>query len=295
MKDTNSSMFDDNNPQTPSGSRKRRKLLWILAAAGLLGFNAYLLSKVNKVQEAAQTRQAELEQQVGDLEELLARREHSHLRQMEGLEEKLRTTSVETDARSRGEAKRQADRLSQTIAKKQHDQQEMFLDELGRVRSASDETKQGLVAVGGELEQVRSGLDATRASLNETSGMLVETQGAMERIDGQIDEHASEIARLRTLGARTIVTFELPRAKERTHVADVQLRLKGVSPGKNRYTIEVLSDDDLVTYKDRRLREPVEFYVDGAPKPYEIVVTRIDKDKVTGYLSKPKALEMARN
>ena len=85
----------------------------------------------------------------------------------------------------------------------------------------------------------------------------------------------------------------MAKSKTRARVKDVQLRLKNADNAKNRYTIEVLADDEVVLFKDQRLREPVEFYVTGANRPYEIVVTRIEKDKVTGYLSKPKAVELA--
>ena len=34
--------------------------------------------------------------------------------------------------------------------------------------------------------------------------------------------------------------------------------------------------------------EPVQFYIKGAPRPYEIVIFDVTKNQINGYLSTPK-------
>jgi hypothetical protein len=43
------------------------------------------------------------------------------------------------------------------------------------------------------------------------------------------------------------------------------------------------------------LNQPVEFYVMGVAQPYEVVVTDIEREQVTGYLATPKFKELASN
>jgi hypothetical protein len=58
--------------------------------------------------------------------------------------------------------------------------------------------------------------------------------------------------------------------------------------------MDVIADDQRVEKKDRTIHEPVQFYVSGARQPYEIVVNEVQKDRIVGYLSVPKALRAAR-
>jgi len=50
----------------------------------------------------------------------------------------------------------------------------------------------------------------------------------------------------------------------------------------------VVADDKTIEKKDKTADEPVQFYIHGVPRPYEIVVFDVTKDKVNGYLSTPK-------
>jgi hypothetical protein len=52
----------------------------------------------------------------------------------------------------------------------------------------------------------------------------------------------------------------------------------------------VLVVDDLeIEKKDKTLLEPVQFYRKGSRQLNEIVVYSVQKDRITGYLSTPKA------
>ena len=66
------------------------------------------------------------------------------------------------------------------------------------------------------------------------------------------------------------------------------LSVKKASRKRNRYTMELLVDDKKVEKKNRTLLEPVQFYLIGARIPQEIVVNKIEKNRIVGYLSSPK-------
>jgi hypothetical protein len=55
----------------------------------------------------------------------------------------------------------------------------------------------------------------------------------------------------------------------------------------------VVVEDKRIQKKDKTLYEPVQFYVQRAPVPYEIVVFTIKKNEIVGYLTTPKANGLA--
>ena len=56
----------------------------------------------------------------------------------------------------------------------------------------------------------------------------------------------------------------------------------------------VLVVDDLeIEKKDKTLLEPVQFYRKGSRQLHEVVVYSVQKDRITGYLSTPKAADAA--
>jgi len=107
-------------------------------------------------------------------------------------------------------------------------------------------------------------------------------------IDEKIATHEAGITALRELGERDRLAFRLSKSKSLQKVGNVQLRLRGADAKRNKYTLEVLADDTAVVKRERDVNEPVQFYVTGSTQPYEIVITRISKDEVTGYLATPK-------
>jgi hypothetical protein len=50
----------------------------------------------------------------------------------------------------------------------------------------------------------------------------------------------------------------------------------------------VTADDQVTEKKDKALNEPIQFYTLKAKQPYVIVVNKMNKDTITGYLSTPR-------
>ena len=74
-----------------------------------------------------------------------------------------------------------------------------------------------------------------------------------------------------------------------TGFGDITLLLKNSDVKKNRYTVQVMADDKLTEKKDRNINEPVQFYTArGGRIPYELVINKVDKNEIVGYLSTPK-------
>jgi hypothetical protein len=115
--------------------------------------------------------------------------------------------------------------------------------------------------------------------------------GDMGVMSGLIATNAKELQYLKDHGDRHIHEFTLTRKQKAQHpVRDVALVLKKADAKRSRFTLEVNADDRVIEKKDRTANEPVQFYVSRSRQPYEIVVNKVEKDSVSGYLAVPKLL-----
>ncbi len=73
-------------------------------------------------------------------------------------------------------------------------------------------------------------------------------------------------------------------------MGSIQIVLRDTNPKKNQYTIKVLADDNSFEKKNRSVNEPIFFFTGGNRVPLELVVNKVTKTTVSGYLSIPKAL-----
>jgi chromosome segregation ATPase len=282
------------NTEVRSGG-KGWKIAGVIAIAALIGFNVYLMNKVGDIETSSQSERAAMTAEVSDLEAALSAQTGAHEREISALQDSVEKTKAEAADRARAETRRSADQLSKLIAQKEREQQDRFLSEIGTVRGETDTNRKGIEDVSTRVVGVQGELDQTRESLNETAELLAGTQKDVDGISGRVGTHEAAIERLKMQGQRDVTKFQLPVSKERTKVETVQMRVKDIDYKKNRYTLEVMADDRIVTHKDRLLNQPVEFYVTGVAQPYEVVVTDIERDQVTGYLATPKFKELASN
>src|SRR5207245_8616589 len=98
-----------------------------------------------------------------------------------------------------------------------------------------------------------------------------------------------EIDQLRRMGQRDYFEFTVQRKAGATKVGAIQIELKDTNTKKNRYTINVLADDNSFEKKDRSVNEPIFFYTGGNRSALELVVNKVTKTTAAGYLSVRKS------
>jgi len=105
-----------------------------------------------------------------------------------------------------------------------------------------------------------------------------------------IARNASELAQLRKKGERDYVDLDLKRNSKTPfqQVGDIQLSVSKTDPKRQKYSVVILVDDNHLEKKDRTANEPVQFLVGHDKLRYELVINRVDKDRIQGYLSTPK-------
>jgi small-conductance mechanosensitive channel len=131
----------------------------------------------------------------------------------------------------------------------------------------------------GDVNGVKTDLDATKNSI----------QMARSEMGTLIARNHDEIDQLRRMGQRDYFEFTVQRKGGATKVGSIQVELKDTNTKKNRYTINVLADDNSFEKKDRSVNEPIFFYTGGTRQAIELVVNKVTKTTATGYLSVPKS------
>jgi hypothetical protein len=104
-----------------------------------------------------------------------------------------------------------------------------------------------------------------------------------------IARNHDEIDQLRRLGEREYVEFTIAGKNKPQKVGNVTVELKAVNEKKNQFSVAMTVEDKRFDKKNRALNEPIFFYASGTKIPEEIVINKVGKDTVSGYVSVPKA------
>jgi chromosome segregation ATPase len=142
-------------------------------------------------------------------------------------------------------------------------------------KAAADDLKNVDTKVGG----VRTDLDTTREDLK----MARSEMGTL------IARNHDEIDQLRRLGERDYVEFTITGKNKPQKVGNVTVELKGVSEKQGRFSVNLTAEDRQLQKKNRAMNEPIFFYLHGTKIPQELVINKVGKDTVSGYVSIPKA------
>jgi uncharacterized protein (DUF2141 family) len=142
-------------------------------------------------------------------------------------------------------------------------------------KAGSDDLKNVDTKVGG----VRTDLDTTREDLK----MARSEMGTL------IARNHDEIDQLRRLGERDYVEFTIAGKNKPQKVGNLTVELKGVNEKRGQYSVAMTAEDRRLEKKNRAINEPVFFYLSGTKIPEELVINKIGKDTVSGYVSIPKA------
>lgn len=156
-----------------------------------------------------------------------------------------------------------------------------------KVAEAQKDSDTKISSVSGDVKTVASNLETTRADLAASRRDLVDVKTALS---DQIAKNSSELATLRQKGEKDFFEFDIKKAKknEMQRVGDVRLALNDADPKKQRYGIVIQVDDSKLEKRDKLINEPVQFLVGKEQLRYEIVVNKVEKDRIVGYLSTPK-------
>lgn len=141
-------------------------------------------------------------------------------------------------------------------------------------KASSDDVK----TVDTKVGKVSTDLDKAVNDLNMTRSEL----GTL------IARNHDEIDVLRRQGERDYTEFTITGKNQPQKVGNVTLVLKGVNEKKNRSNIVYTVEDKNYEAKNANINSPLFFYLSGTHQPEELVINKVGKNTISGYLSVPK-------
>ena len=272
---------------------KHRVFLWTVSLIGAVAVNAYFVTRINQLEVETHTLRHTLNQEMARLQTSSTRQAGESRRAVDTLRAEFKASQTRKTKKVEANSQWRTKKLAESVAKKQHEQQEMLLGEIHTVSGKAGEAQEGVNQVRGELGEVKTDLDQIDFRVKESGAALKATRGHLMDLDGEVGRNRSSITDLRRLGEREYVPFTLSKSKGMTRVSGISMRLKNTSPKRSRYSLELIADDRTIEQNKKHAHEALRFYLAGSSQPFEIVVTSVGKDKVSGYVSKAK-VEMTR-
>jgi len=136
-----------------------------------------------------------------------------------------------------------------------------------------------------QQKELASTRDEVARAREDLQGKLSSTR---DELNGSIARTHDEVVTLAKRGERNYFEFQLSRSKQFQRVGPISLSLRKVNFKKKSYDVNLMVDDFQLNKKSVNLYEPVWITLSDRPQPLELVVNRIEKDKIQGYLSEPK-------
>jgi uncharacterized coiled-coil protein SlyX len=151
-------------------------------------------------------------------------------------------------------------------------------------------------AVDKKYEQLQSQLAEQEKQLKETQDEVAKDRSDLEGtinsarddLNGSIAKTHDELVALEKRGERSYFEFDLSKAKQFQRVGPITLSLRKADTKHKSYDLAMIVDDNELQKKKVNLYEPVWIHTETDSQPVQIVVNRIDKDAIHGYISAPK-------
>lgn len=251
-----------------------------LVAIGGLAFGWNASSKLDATQQAVNTQVKTMQQSVEQ--------------DMTSLKDRL-TQSEKTNADLQGDLKVVTDKLkiTQSQLKKAREEASQQIDATSQKLTALDTSVHSDLATkasADDLKNVDTKVGGVRTDLDQTTADL---KMARSELGTLIAKNHDQIDELRRLGERDYVEFTIAGKNKPQKVGNVTVELKKVDVKKNQFNVALTSEDKQLEKKNRTINEPIFFYTNGSRIPEELVINKVDKNKITGYLSIPKANQQA--
>jgi hypothetical protein len=234
------------------------------------GWTASTRSK--ELEQSLATQAQQFKQNDDVISQRLAKAEDTNA-QLEGelsvVTDKMKLTEGELS-----KARSQAKKIKEDDAKELAEMQNQTDAQLATKASVDDVNK-----IGTDVNGVKTDLDTTKNNLQMARGEF----GTL------IARNHDEVEELRRLGERDYYEFTIDKKNSREKVGNLMVELHATNLKKSQYGVTIFVDDQRHDKRNLTANEPLYFFESGARAPLEFVVNQVGKDKITGYLSVPKA------
>jgi chromosome segregation ATPase len=145
-------------------------------------------------------------------------------------------------------------------------------------------------------QQLEARLTEEQKQLAETREQVAQNRADLEgnisstrdELTGSIARTHEELVALEKRGERSYFEFDLTKSKQFERVGPLMLSLRKADAKHRHYDLAMIVDDDRLDKKKVNLYEPVWIHTENESQPVQVVVNKIRKNGVHGYVSAPK-------
>jgi hypothetical protein len=145
-------------------------------------------------------------------------------------------------------------------------------------------------------KQLQAQLEEQQKQLKETQDQVAKNRSDLEgnlnstrdELNGSIAKTHEELVALAKRGERSYFEFDLTKSKQFQRVGPVSLSLRKADTKHKSYDVNLIVDDNDLSKKKVNLYEPIWIHTENETQPVQIVVNRVEKNQVHGYVSAPK-------
>src|SRR6266436_2863736 len=147
-----------------------------------------------------------------------------------------------------------------------------------------------------QLKELRAQLDEQQKLLSQTQAEVAKNRADLEgnlnstrdELNGSIAKTHEELVALAKRGERSYFEFDLTKSKEFQRVGPVTLSLRKADTKHKSYDVQMIVGDNQLSKKNVNLYEPIWIHTENESQPVQVVVNRVAKNAVHGYVSAPK-------
>ena len=201
------------------------------------------------------------------------------------------TASEKANTDLQGDLKVVTDKLKITQgqlkkARKDAEAQNAQTTEMVKTLDTSVHTELATKATTDDVKTVDTRVSTVSTDLDKTKNDL---SMARSELGTLIARNHDEIDVLRRQGERDYIEFTITGKNQPQKVGNTTIELKGVNEKRNRSSIVYTLEDKKYEAKNANINAPIFFYQSGTHLPEEIVINKVGKNTISGYLSVPKA------
>ena len=146
------------------------------------------------------------------------------------------------------------------------------------------------------LKELQARMEDQQKQLKNTQDEVAKTRSDLEGnlsatrddLNGSIARTHEELVALQKRGERNYVEFNLPKSKQFQRYGPLMLSLRKADTKHKSYDLAMIVDDNQLSKKKVNLYEPIWIHRTDDPQPVQVVINKIDRDRVSGYVSAPK-------
>jgi hypothetical protein len=145
--------------------------------------------------------------------------------------------------------------------------------------------KQLLAQLEDQQKQLKATQDQVAKNRTDLEGSLNSTR---DELNGSIAKTHEELVTLAKRGERSYFEFDLEKSKQFQRFGPVTLSLRKADTKHKSFDLQMIVDDNELSKKKVNLYEPIWIHAANESQPVQVVVNRIEKNRVHGYVSAPK-------